>query len=139
MRCWKLGYQIYKIEINYYTPQKIPTLILFHFFKHSKLINTVAIIASTYLLLVLWSMHKKEQCIIIGDQISRVLSIAFIQTKPLRLRACLRINFTLQNFDNFRESLHETRNELKSVWDFKALWKVIPFTWQFHCVHCGQL
>ena len=24
MRCLKLGYQIYKIEINYYTPQKVP-------------------------------------------------------------------------------------------------------------------
>ena len=49
------------------------------------------------------------------DQISKVLSIASIQVKPLRLRACLRINFTLHNFDNFRECLHETRSELKSV------------------------
>ena len=55
------------------------------------------------------------------DQISMVLSIASIQVKPLRLRACLRINFTLHNFDNFRECLHETRSELKSVFDLKAL------------------
>ena len=73
-------------------------------------------------------MQKKEKCIITGDQISRVLSIASIQAKPLRLRACLRINFTLLNFDSFRECLHETRSELKSVYDLKVLRKVISFT-----------
>ena len=33
--------------------------------------------------------------------------------------------------------LHETRSELKPVWNLKPLWNVVPFTWQFtwrfHC------
>ena len=32
-----------------------------------------------------------------------------------------------------RERLHETQSELKTVWNLKSLWKVIPFTWQFQC------
>ena len=28
--------------------------------------------------------------------------------------------------------MHETRSELKQVWNIKPLWKVVPFTWQFH-------
>ena len=28
--------------------------------------------------------------------------------------------------------LHETRSELKLVWNIEQLWKVVPFTWQFH-------
>ena len=35
-----------------------------------------------------------------------------------------------------RARLHETRSELKPVWNLKPLWKVVPFTWQFHY---GQL
>ena len=37
----------------------------------------------------------------------------------------------------FRERLHETRSELKPVWNLKSFWNVAPFTWQFtsryHC------
>ena len=29
--------------------------------------------------------------------------------------------------------LHETWSGLKSVWNLKLIWKVVPFTWQFHC------
>ena len=29
--------------------------------------------------------------------------------------------------------LHETRSELKPVWNLKLLGNVVPFTWQFHC------
>ena len=29
--------------------------------------------------------------------------------------------------------LHETRSELKPVWNLKTCWQVVPFTWQFHC------
>ena len=29
----------------------------------------------------------------------------------------------------FRERLHETQSEVKSVWNLKPLWKVLPFTW----------
>ena len=28
---------------------------------------------------------------------------------------------------------HDTRSELKPVANLKPLWKVVPFTWQFHC------
>ena len=37
----------------------------------------------------------------------------------------------------FRARLHETRSEIKPVWNLKPLWNVVPFTWQltwrFHC------
>ena len=33
----------------------------------------------------------------------------------------------------FRACLHETRSELKPVWNLKPLWKVVSFTWWFHC------
>ena len=37
-----------------------------------------------------------------------------------------------------RASLHETRSELKPVWNLKPLWNVVPFTWQFtERFHCG--
>ena len=36
-----------------------------------------------------------------------------------------------------RARLHDTRSELKPVWNLKPLWNVVPFTWQFtwrfHC------
>ena len=34
-----------------------------------------------------------------------------------------------------RIRLHETRSELRPVWHLKSLWKVIPFTWRFHCAN----
>ena len=80
-------------------------------------------------------MHQEEKCIIIRDQISRVASSAYIQAKFFGIRTCLKINFPLQDFDIFRQRLHETRTKLKPVLDLKPLWKVIPFTWQFHCGH----
>ena len=30
---------------------------------------------------------------------------------------------------SLRARLHETRSELKPVWNLKSLWKVVPFTW----------
>ena len=45
--------------------------------------------------------------------------------------------FHCGNFPNhskiLRAHLHETRNELKPVWNLKPLWKVVPFAWRFHC------
>ena len=32
-----------------------------------------------------------------------------------------------------RARLHETRSELKPVWDLKPLWKMFLFTWRFYC------
>ena len=32
---------------------------------------------------------------------------------------------------DLRARLHETRSELKPVWNLKPLWNVVPFTWQF--------
>ena len=47
--------------------------------------------------------------------------------------ASLRHRFFPVNFMKFlRAGLHETRSELKPVWNFKPLWKVVLFTWQFH-------
>ena len=38
-----------------------------------------------------------------------------------------------------RARLHETRSELKLVWNLKPLWNVVPFTWQFTWrFHCGN-
>ena len=38
-----------------------------------------------------------------------------------------------------RARLLETRSELKSVWNLKPLWNVVPFTWQFTWrFHCGN-
>ena len=34
---------------------------------------------------------------------------------------------------SYRARLHKTRSELKPCWNLKPLWKVVPFTWQFHC------
>ena len=40
---------------------------------------------------------------------------------------------------HFRARLHETRNELKPVWNLKTLWNVVLFTWQFTWrFHCGN-
>ena len=33
---------------------------------------------------------------------------------------------------SLRAPLHETRSELKPIWNIKLLWKVVSFTWQFH-------
>ena len=32
-----------------------------------------------------------------------------------------------------RPGLHETRSELRLVWNLKLLWKIVSFTWRFHC------
>ena len=40
------------------------------------------------------------------------------------------INIT---YNSLRARLHETRSELKPVWNLKPLWNVVPFTWQLHC------
>ena len=37
---------------------------------------------------------------------------------------------------SIRARSHETRSEIKPVWDLKVLWKAVPFTWQ---LHYGQL
>ena len=38
-----------------------------------------------------------------------------------------------------RARLHETRSELKTVWNLKPLWNVVPFTWQFTWTfRCGN-
>ena len=34
-------------------------------------------------------------------------------------------------FRKYRAPLHETRSELKPVWNLKSLWNVVPLTWQF--------
>ena len=40
---------------------------------------------------------------------------------------------------SIRERLHETRSELRPVWNLKPLWDVILFTWQFTWrFHCGN-
>ena len=39
----------------------------------------------------------------------------------------------------FRARLHETRSEIKPVWNLEPLWNVVPFTWQFkRRFHCGN-
>ena len=39
----------------------------------------------------------------------------------------------------FRARLHETRSEIKPVWNLEPLWNVVPFTWQFKWrFHCGN-
>ena len=43
----------------------------------------------------------------------------------------IRENLANEN-NKFRARLHETRSELKLVWNLKPLWKVVPFTWWFH-------
>ena len=40
---------------------------------------------------------------------------------------------------SLRACLHETRSELKPVWNLKPLWNVVLFTWQFTWrFHCGN-
>ena len=54
---------------------------------------------------------------------------------------CLKINLKVYDVINCLNMnvarLHETRSELKPVWNLKPLWNVVPFTlqftWRFHC------
>ena len=59
---------------------------------------------------------------------------------PVNLLHILQQHYSL-HFDSqlllflkiLRARIHETRSELKPVWNLKPLWNVVPFTWQFHC------
>ena len=47
--------------------------------------------------------------------------------------------FENTQFYILRARLHDTRSELKPVWNLKPLWNVFPFTWQFTWrFHCGN-
>ena len=85
---------------------------------------------------ILWIRPKKV-----------ILSIYFL-TKPKNMNIKLKINsetlYIYRNRNYFRNlllraRLHETRSELKPVWNLKPFWNVVPFTWQFTWrFHCGN-
>ena len=54
---------------------------------------------------------------------------------PRFVSACTKLAHLSNSFLNkvvFRAGLHESRSELKLVWNLKPLWKVVTFTCQFY-------
>ena len=67
---------------------------------------------------------------------SKYYFLCFLLILTTRLRCFLYLDKSAGNWDLlvffFRACLHETRSELKPGWNLKPLWKIFPFTWQFH-------
>ena len=62
------------------------------------------------------------------------IKLSFSQNNSFFLNSNPGLNYTITLiYTNCRARLYETRSELKPIWNLEPLWKVVLFTWQFHC------